>query len=143
MSAYPKSSRRCSGNGTAALLPAAPMGGAEWQPTEGPETHDLLEHVFPGATGQPARRSVIDASVGILSRSIDPDGRIASDTGLVIGHVQSGKTLSFTTVSALARDNRFPDGDRDDWHLGFPSLTSQPAASVGTCGSIQTETASG
>jgi hypothetical protein len=50
---------------------------------------------------------VIDASVGILSRCIDPSGCTESDTGLVIGHVQSGKTLSFTTVSALARDNRF------------------------------------
>ena len=29
-------------------------------------------------------------------------------TGLVVGYVQSGKTLSFTTVAALACDNRFP-----------------------------------
>jgi hypothetical protein len=30
-----------------------------------------------------------------------------TDTGLVIGYVQSGKTLSFTAVMALARDNGF------------------------------------
>lgn len=29
-------------------------------------------------------------------------------TGLVVGYVQSGKTLSFTTVIGLARDNGFP-----------------------------------
>jgi hypothetical protein len=66
-----------------------------------------VEHVFPGEERQAARRGVIDASASILSRCADPDGAPQSDTGLVIGYVQSGKTLSFTTVTALARDNRF------------------------------------
>src|SRR4030095_1609212 len=30
-----------------------------------------------------------------------------SETGIVIGYVQSGKTLSFTTLAALARDNNY------------------------------------
>ena len=34
-----------------------------------------------------------------------PDGQ---ETGLVVGYVQSGKTLSFTTVAALAADNGYP-----------------------------------
>jgi Z1 domain len=93
--------------GIAVLRQSVPPGGVAWQPIEGPETHDLLQHVFPDEAAQSARRSVIDASAGILSRCTDPDGPAQADTGLVIGHVQSGQTLSFTTVSALARDNRF------------------------------------
>jgi hypothetical protein len=93
--------------GTATLHAAAPLRGAVWQLVEGPEAADLVEHVFPGEDRQVARRSVIDASASILSRCTDPDGAPQSDTGLVIGYVQSGKTLSFTTVTALARDNRF------------------------------------
>lgn len=93
--------------GTATLRADTPSGGATWQPVEGPEALDLVEHVFPGQDGQLARRSVIDSSAGILSRCSDPAGDPQSDTGLVIGYVQSGKTLSFTTVTALARDNRF------------------------------------
>jgi hypothetical protein len=37
-----------------------------------------------------------------------PLGEVGQETGLVVGYVQSGKTLSFTTVAALARDNHFP-----------------------------------
>jgi hypothetical protein len=93
--------------GTATLHADMHPAGAIWQPVEGPEVLDLLEHVFPGQEGQHARRSVIDSSAHILSRCSDPDGGPRSDTGLVIGYVQSGKTLSFTSVTALARDNRF------------------------------------
>ena len=47
-------------------------------------------------------------SVGVLARCADPATTSASRTGLVVGYVQSGKTLSFTTVISLARDNGFP-----------------------------------
>lgn len=43
----------------------------------------------------------------ILSDCIDPAKRENTNTGLVIGYVQSGKTLSFTGLTALARDNKF------------------------------------
>jgi hypothetical protein len=95
------------GAGTATLRAGPACHDALWQPVEGPETADLVDHVFPGDDRQLARRGVIDASTRILSRCTDPDGAPRSDTGLVIGYVQSGKTLSFTTVTALARDNRF------------------------------------
>jgi hypothetical protein len=36
-----------------------------------------------------------------------PNNSENSETGLVIGYVQSGKTLSFTTLTALARDNNY------------------------------------
>ena len=69
--------------GTATLRADTPSGGATWQPVEGPEALDLVEHVFPGQDGELARRSVIDSSAGILSRCSDPAGGPQSDTGLV------------------------------------------------------------
>ena len=39
---------------------------------------------------------------------MNPVDKKGSATGLVVGYVQSGKTMSFTTVIALARDNGFP-----------------------------------
>src|SRR3984885_3044114 len=68
------------------------------------------------ATGV-ARRSGIDESeqaklirsaAEILGSGIDPRSGPGEATGLVVGYVQSGKTLSFTTVISLARDNGFP-----------------------------------
>ncbi len=41
-------------------------------------------------------------------KCIPPQGPADSTTGLVLGYVQSGKTMSFTTVAALARDNGYP-----------------------------------
>ena len=46
----------------------------------------------------------------ILSKCIDPNNQTHSNldsTGLVIGQVQSGKTLSMTSVTAMAKDNGF------------------------------------
>jgi hypothetical protein len=44
----------------------------------------------------------------ILSRCLPPTQlRIAQRTGLVVGYVQSGKTISMTSVASLGRDNGF------------------------------------
>lgn len=43
----------------------------------------------------------------ILSRCNCPATHGAQRTGLVLGHVQSGKTMSFTGVACLARDNGY------------------------------------
>jgi hypothetical protein len=37
----------------------------------------------------------------------DPKSEANNSTGMVLGYVQSGKTLSFTTLAALARDNDY------------------------------------
>lgn len=75
-----------------------------WQPVAGDETRRLLEHLdIPEAS----RRTVQDEALSVLSRCIPPTSRDASQTGLVIGYVQSGKTMSFTTLAALARDNGY------------------------------------
>jgi hypothetical protein len=75
-----------------------------WSPVVGPETMRLLETSDLDEAGE---KTVRTQSVAVLSRCADP----ATDdcrTGLVVGYVQSGKTLSFTTVVSLARDNGIP-----------------------------------
>src|SRR5690625_3506609 len=81
---------------------AAPVAG-RWAPVAGPETLDFLTTVVPEA----GRDDVRDAAVSILSKSVPPTGEAGQETGLVVGYVQSGKTMSFETVAALARDNAF------------------------------------
>lgn len=53
------------------------------------------------------RAKILDQSVDILESCGNPENDTNDLTGLVIGYVQSGKTLSFTTVSALAAQNGF------------------------------------
>ncbi len=55
-------------------------------------------------------KKVSDESAAILSKCVNPknlDANKGDSTGLVIGQVQSGKTLSMTAVSAMAKDNGF------------------------------------
>ena len=54
--------------------------------------------------------NLINSSISILENCITPeisDSRIHETTGLVFGYVQSGKTLSFTHLLALACDNDY------------------------------------
>jgi hypothetical protein len=83
--------------------PVAGPVGSRWAPVAGPETLDFLATVVPEAS----RDDVRDAAVSILSKSVPPTGELGQETGLVVGYVQSGKTMSFETVAALARDNAF------------------------------------
>ncbi|MEA9412661.1 Z1 domain-containing protein [Flavobacterium sp. PL02] len=50
--------------------------------------------------------TLLSETAGILSNCVPPnvDG---SETGIAIGYVQSGKTMSFTTLSAMAYDNGY------------------------------------
>ncbi|WP_051274511.1 Z1 domain-containing protein [Cellulomonas sp. URHD0024] len=81
--------------------PGAP--GWLWSPSIGPETSRLL---VSAKLDDESRDRVEDQSVGVLASCLPPTAA-GSRTGLVIGYVQSGKTLSFTTVTALARDNGY------------------------------------
>src|SRR6266550_4594002 len=77
---------------------------ARWQPVVGEETLDLLGSLkIPPAS----RDHVRNEAVQVLSNCIPPEDKTGAETGLVIGYVQSGKTMSFTTVAALARDNGY------------------------------------
>ena len=82
------------------ISPVSNPGTGRWQPSQGREISDL---VLPAGS----RDRIIDEAASILSRCVSPNGPDGQDTGLVVGHVQSGKTMSFTTIAALARDNHF------------------------------------
>lgn len=75
-----------------------------WQPVAGRETNELLTNLrIPDAS----KLGVQAQATSILSKCIPPTSYSGNETGLVVGYVQSGKTLSFTTVGALARDNHY------------------------------------
>jgi hypothetical protein len=78
--------------------------GARWTPVVGTETLLLLEHL---ALSHDSRATLQGEAVAILARCAPPKLPNAQETGLVIGYVQSGKTMSFTAVAALARDNGY------------------------------------
>jgi hypothetical protein len=79
-----------------------------WEPKEGGETTRFVERKHTQA-GIPksALENVVFEARQILGRCLDPTGPVGKRTGLVVGYVQSGKTLSFTTLTALAHDNGF------------------------------------
>jgi hypothetical protein len=70
--------------------------------TEGLGEYLLAEKKLKNLDGYHRVRRDALAIVRRSRRFAEPDG---TRTGLVVGYVQSGKTMSMTTVSALARDN--------------------------------------
>lgn len=80
-----------------------PIPGGRWSPVAGVETSDFLSTVVP----EVSRNIVRDSAISILAKSVPPTGEPGQETGLVVGYVQSGKTMSFETVAVLARDNAF------------------------------------
>ncbi|MBU8541085.1 Z1 domain-containing protein [Falsiroseomonas tokyonensis] len=77
-----------------------------WSPQPGSEAEGLLAHKL-GDKPPEARLQVLASARSILGKGVPP-GEGGTETGLVVGYVQSGKTLSFMSVMALARDNGFP-----------------------------------
>ena len=78
-------------------------GNGNWMPHVGQETMDFLTRSAP----EESRDSLEADAISILSKGVSPVEPQGTQTGLVIGYVQSGKTMSFETVTALARDNHF------------------------------------
>ena len=78
--------------------------GSGWRPVQGEEATAAIER---RGLDEVSARDVVDTSARILSKCVSPSSEAMSGTGLVVGYVQSGKTLSFTTVTALANDNGF------------------------------------
>jgi len=77
---------------------------AKWQPYQGEEIDSLIRYKgFPDAVGN----KIIDETFRIMEMCGNPNTATNVDTGLVIGYVQSGKTLSFTSLTALANDNQY------------------------------------
>lgn len=91
--------------GDQARVVALSSSGAEWNPVIGTELSSFLE-------GKPSdmRERLTNESVSLLRKCVNPGGQgveSAKRAGLVLGYVQSGKTLSFTAVTAAARDNGY------------------------------------
>jgi hypothetical protein len=84
------------------IMPSGP--GALWEPAAGVEVTTLMQRK---EFDDSAAAKVVGEAGRILSMCLPPSARQEDRAGLVIGYVQSGKTLSFTTVTALARDNRY------------------------------------
>lgn len=78
--------------------------GAVWRPSLDNEARELLGHL---GLPQPTTETLCSEAVSVLSHCVSPTAPGGQETGLVLGYVQSGKTMSFTTVAALARDNGF------------------------------------
>lgn len=82
----------------------------EWQPFVGEETNELL--YSKGFTNSDRTLNengerILDEAYRIMQVCGNPNNSANNETGIVIGYVQSGKTLSFTTLTALARDNNY------------------------------------
>ena len=75
-----------------------------WQPIVGTETQQLLEYLKLDAV---STKRLLDETMEVLSLCGSPQQKTNSETGLVFGYVQSGKTMSFTTLTALAKDNDY------------------------------------
>lgn len=82
----------------------------EWQPFVGDETIELLRSKgFANADKTPneSGERVLNETYRIMQVCGNPNNPTNNETGIIIGYVQSGKTLSFTTLTALARDNNY------------------------------------
>jgi len=82
-----------------------PLPGGRWSPAVGRETLDLLAYLN---LSEESSATLSHEALAILGQCISPILPEGSTTGLVVGYVQSGKTMSFTTVAALAHDNGYP-----------------------------------
>jgi len=83
---------------------------SKWKPYEGDEITALIKNKgFVDASGNinSTGEKVIDETFKIFEMCGDPSQLSNIETGLVIGYVQSGKTLSFTSLTALANDNQY------------------------------------
>lgn len=89
---------------TVEIVTKPPDAGSAWAPIVGGETYALLDAlVLP----ENIRSAVLEEAAHILSHCVPPQSHEGPRVGLVVGHIQSGKTLSFTVLSALARDNAY------------------------------------
>ena len=78
-----------------------------WKPAEGTEFRKLISSKK--LLSEEERETLREKTLSILGRCVQPGIQTAAhNTGLVVGYVQSGKTLSFTALAAIARDNDFP-----------------------------------
>lgn len=84
-----------------------------WVPEKKDITEDFLRSKSKDPNGPSyedltnGANSVLQEAQRILGRCLPPTDPAGRETGLVVGYVQSGKTMSFETVISLARDNGY------------------------------------
>jgi len=92
------------------IIGAANGNNSKWQAYQGEEIDGLIRHKgFVDSSGSinSSGERIIDETFRILEMCGDPKSNESIETGLVLGYVQSGKTLSFTSLAALANDNQY------------------------------------
>lgn len=77
-----------------------------WRASAGSRVQDSIRRMRERIGEAEAERIATD-SLEILGHCIDPEGGQRQNAVLVVGQVQSGKTMSFTTLIAAARDNGY------------------------------------
>ena len=80
-----------------------------WQPIKRKTTDALKKRIMSSDSDIDNNewKIIENEAISVLSNCVSPKVPSGKETGLVVGYVQSGKTLSFTTVAALARDNGY------------------------------------
>jgi Z1 domain len=78
--------------------------GSLWQPVVGDEALRLIESLD---ISEESARRLLGEAIRVLAKCAPPHCTTPPRTGLAVGYVQSGKTMSFTTLAALARDNGY------------------------------------
>lgn len=77
-----------------------------WAPTKGDTVSAFLARQT--SLNSQEQERLLRETIKILGKCTPPNVANGSKTGLVVGYVQSGKTMSFTALTALARDNKYP-----------------------------------
>lgn len=77
-------------------------GFTSWNPEVGEETRRVIEEA-PEESQATIQREALET----LSKCVSPERESGARTGIVVGHIQSGKTLAYTTLCALAHDNGY------------------------------------
>lgn len=80
---------------------------SKWKPVVGDATVKLLNQLKYSGINSAECEFIKDEAIAVLSKCVPPCPPPRQETGIVVGYVQSGKTMSFTTVAALARDNGY------------------------------------
>jgi hypothetical protein len=78
---------------------------SNFQIAEGLRTRDLISRLTKLDSDE--KDNLINETVEILAQCINPVNTSGITTGIAVGYVQSGKTMSFTTLTAMAVDNGF------------------------------------
>ncbi|MDA8972638.1 Z1 domain-containing protein [bacterium] len=79
----------------------------KWSPSIGQETLKLQEYFESKKIDDVSINNLTNEAIRILGKCGNPEEPTSNDTGLAFGYVQSGKTMSFTNLATLAKDNGF------------------------------------